>query len=207
MTTDKNPTGLALLRAPFPPDQIGRLPKRNKNGSTTFLDYVGHADLTARLLDADTEWWWEPVAYDERGLPAFDNHGGLWIRLHVCGVTRLGYGDAQGKQGPNAVKEAIGDALRNAAMRFGAALDLWAKGDRSYAEAEAEHEAALPQHVQAVLGAIGNLSDENRDALRAWYSQQEFPPVRDLAPDQAKAVLLKAEEFTGGWPATPEVPA
>jgi hypothetical protein len=27
------------------------------------------------------------------------------------------------------MKERIGDALRNAAMRFGAALDLWHKGD------------------------------------------------------------------------------
>jgi hypothetical protein len=39
----------------------------------------------------------------------------------------LGYGDAAGKKGPNAVKEAIGDAIRNAAMRRGVALDLWAK--------------------------------------------------------------------------------
>jgi hypothetical protein len=35
------------------------------------------------------------------------------------------------------VKEAIGDALRNAAMRFGAALDLWAKSDLR--EAQTEH--------------------------------------------------------------------
>jgi hypothetical protein len=93
------------------------------------LDYVGHAALTDRLLEVDPAWQWEPVAYDEGGLPRFDREGGLWIRLTVCGVTRLGYGDAQGKTGPNAVKEAIGDGLRNSAMRFGAALDLWHKGD------------------------------------------------------------------------------
>ena len=98
------------------------------------LDYVGHAALTARLLDADPEWDWEPVAFGEDGLPVFDRNGGLWIRLTVGGVTRLGYGDAQGKTGPNAIKEAIGDALRNAGMRFGAALDLWHKGDLSDAE-------------------------------------------------------------------------
>ena len=33
------------------------------------------------------------------------------------------------KSGGDAIKEVIGDALRNAAMRFGAALDLWHKGD------------------------------------------------------------------------------
>ena len=58
-----------------------------------------------------------------------DEFGGLWIRLTVCGVTRLGYGDAGGRKGPNAIKESIGDAIRNAGMRFGLALDLWCKGD------------------------------------------------------------------------------
>ena len=33
------------------------------------------------------------------------------------------------KSGGDAMKEIIGDALRNAAMRFGAALDLWHKGE------------------------------------------------------------------------------
>src|SRR6185312_4603857 len=58
-----------------------------------------------------------------------DRNGGLWIKLTVCGVTRYGYGSADGKSGGDAMKEMIGDALRNAAMRFGAALDLWHKGD------------------------------------------------------------------------------
>jgi hypothetical protein len=62
-------------------------------------------------------------------LPALDRNGGLWIKLTVCGVTRYGYGAADGKSGGDAMKEMIGDALRNAAMRFGAALDLWHKGD------------------------------------------------------------------------------
>ena len=55
--------------------------------------------------------------------------GAMWIKLTVCGVTRLGYGDAGDKSGPNAIRKMIGDALRNAAMRFGATLELWHKGD------------------------------------------------------------------------------
>ena len=93
------------------------------------LAYVGHAALTDRLLDTDPAWTWEPLGVDDRGLPAIDECGGLWINLTVCGVTRLGYGDAGSKKGGDAMKERIGDALRNAAMRFGAALDLWHKGD------------------------------------------------------------------------------
>lgn len=146
------PTGLDLLRQPFAPNHIGKLPKptpaQTKAVKEDFrkgvrcqecgqwhhpeaihLDYVGHAALTDRLLDCDPNWNWEPQARDEYGAPKLDQNGGLWINLTVCGVTRPGYGDAQGKSGGNAVKEAIGDALRNAAMRFGAALDLWHKGE------------------------------------------------------------------------------
>lgn len=125
MSLDKDQlAALAKLREPFPPEQIGKLPKGG-----TMLDYVGHAALTARFLDVDPGWSWEPVGHDPQGLPAFDANGGLWIKLTVAGMTRYGYGDAGGKNGPNAVKEAIGDALRNAGMRFGCALDLWSKED------------------------------------------------------------------------------
>lgn len=148
---DEKLSGLALLRAPFEAGDINKLPKPYKADSpkgnckecggyhgvpAVHLDYVGHAALTKRLLDVDPEWSWEPLGVGQDGLPAFDQNGGLWIRLTICGVTRLGYGDAQGKKGGNAVKEAIGDALRNAGMRFGAALDLWHKGD--FADAQVE---------------------------------------------------------------------
>jgi hypothetical protein len=89
------------------------------------LDYVGHAEVTDRLISVDPNWTWEPLAFDADGLPKLDPDGGLWIRLAVAGKSMLGYGDAGLKQGPDAMKERIGDAIRNAAMRFGVALDLW----------------------------------------------------------------------------------
>lgn len=159
--------GLKLLREPFSENQINQLPKPYKSDSAkgkcnvcgglhglpaAHLDYVGHAALTARLLDADPEWSWEPMAVDQNGMPVLDANGGLWIKLTVCGVTRPGYGDAQGKKGGNAVKEAIGDALRNAGMRFGAALDLWHKGDL-YEVAEARGEAEPAPVVDAAREA------------------------------------------------------
>ena len=135
---------LQMLRAPFLPNQISKLPKPKSKDApkghcdvcggwhglpAVHLDYVGHAALTDRLLDVDPGWTWEPLSIDATGLPVLDGYGGMWIRLTICGVTRLGYGDAGDKTGGNAIKEVIGDALRNAAMRFGAALDLWHKGD------------------------------------------------------------------------------
>lgn len=140
--TDK--TGLTKLRDPFKPEEIGQLPKPYSKDSpkgncavcggyhglpAAHLDFVGHAAVTGRLLNVDPEWTWEPMAVGPDGAPVLDRNGGLWIRLTVCGVTRPGYGDAGGKQGGNAIKEAIGDAIRNAGMRFGIALDLWHKGD------------------------------------------------------------------------------
>ncbi len=140
--------GLQRLRAPM--EHIEKLPKPQWKGAwdgeragrcnecngyhvlsnAIHLDYCGHAVVTDRLLDVDPFWDWGPLAYTPDGLPRFDGFGGLWIKLTVLGVTRLGYGDATGKaSGTTAVKEIIGDAIRNAAMRFGVALDLWAKID------------------------------------------------------------------------------
>jgi hypothetical protein len=126
---------LALLREPFPANQISKLPKGN-----VMLDYVGHAAATHRLLDADPHWNWEPLAMTPDGMPARDAEGGMWIKLTVCGVTRLGYGSAPNKKGGDAIKELIGDAIRNAAMRFGLALDLWHKGDLHAAATAADDE-------------------------------------------------------------------
>ena len=118
--TDKQP--FLRLREPFPKAKIQQI----KQGPLT-LDYVGHADITERLLEVDPGWTWEPVAFGPDGLPAFDNDGGLWIRLTVLGGTRNGYGEPRGRNTYDARKGAIGNALRNAAMRFGVALQLWQK--------------------------------------------------------------------------------
>ena len=110
------------LRAPFSKEQIQKLPTGGLQ-----LDYVSHAWVTDRLLQVDPMWTWKPLAFTESGLPAFDANGGLWIELTICGVTRYGYGEPQGRDKFDMTKGAIGNAIRNAAMRFGVALDLWAK--------------------------------------------------------------------------------
>lgn len=155
-----------LIR-PFPQEQIGLLPrvtcgdcsdkrKRCENKSHVkqrcpecnafvsskhiHIDYVGHANVTKRLLEVDPLWAWEPFALDENGLPLVDtddfgNPVGLWIRLTVCGHTRPGYGSVPSNQ-HDAIKVLIGDALRNAAQRFGVAIDQWVTGERAAPEVE-----------------------------------------------------------------------
>ena len=190
--------GLRKLREPFEAGQINKLPKPYKRDSqkgkcnecggyhglpAVHLDYVGHAALTDRLLQVDPEWSWEPLAVGPDGLPQFDRTGGLWIRLTILGVTRLGYGDADGKSGGNAVKEAIGDALRNAGMRFGAALDLWHKGDLAAAQVEQSPEPAGPPPIDeaAVAAAKTALSGAGTlDALQsAWNAAGVSGATRD----------------------------
>jgi hypothetical protein len=200
-------TGLALLREPFPSNQISKLPKPTKKQTeevkadyrkgircticgtwhhpdVVHLDYVGHAALTDRLLNTDPNWTWEPMALGQDGYPVIDRDGGMWIKLTVCGVTRLGYGDAQGKTGGDAMKERIGDALRNAAMRFGAALDLWHKGDL-HAHDHDEQEAVPPPCQEPAKPATkpatkpkAGLSDEELDA--ACMAIQDCPDLDTL---------------------------
>ena len=215
---------VVTMRTPFPAHQISKLPKETKaqiderkadrskmvfncpicgghhHKNAVHLDYVGHAALTDRLLDVDVAWNWEPVAFNSDGLPAFDRQGGLWIRLTVNDVTRLGYGCADGKSGGDAIKEIIGDALRNAAMRFGAALDLWHKGDLHLDDAEAtaggqsEERTVSPQQPitseQVVrLQSLIKATSSNTNAFCNLLGVQKLPDIAANRFDEALGLL------------------
>ncbi len=204
---------LEKMRVPFAPNQIGKLPKPYKKDSqkgtcrecggyhglpAAHLDFVGHAPLTDRLLDVDIEWTWEPLALAPNGYPLIDEYGGMWIKLTVCGVTRLGYGDAGGKTGSDAMKERIGDALRNAAMRFGAALELWHKGELHAQKEEGEPEIkTLPMlqfndYVQRIKEQI-----TKEKAKAVW--QEAVKACSEIGDKEAsnklKDVLLEHAKF------------
>lgn len=193
-------TQAAALRQEFPADQVGKLPK----GGTT-LDYVGHAAVRLRLLDVDPVWNWEPVASDDRRLPAFDLDGsgnpiGLWIRLTVCGVTRLGYGSCPGKQF-DAEKVLIGDAIRNAAMSFGVATYLWVKGHDEDPQDGPRERAPRPRPADVrvdntfnvrrdrVKDALVALPAEQRAAVLAWAKEQDLPAMNALT-EEAEATFI-----------------
>jgi hypothetical protein len=209
MTTEINP--LAKMREQFPANQISKLPKETKaqidkrkadsnfmvfnckvcgghhHKDAIHLDYVGHAALTDRMLDADIAWTWEPVAFGPDGLPALDRNGGLWIRLTVGGITRIGYGDADGKTGGNAVKEAIGDALRNAAMRFGAALDLWHKGDL-HIEEEAEDKPMIDQTQRGIITDLAKAAEVNIMTILKSYGTNN---IDALTGEQGEEIIKR----------------
>lgn len=200
--SEKTPTGLELLRVPFAARHISKLPKPYKKDSpkgkcgecggyhglpAVHLDYVGHAALTDRLLDADPHWTWAPVPDPiTLGLPT--SPGGMWITLTVCDVTRYGFGHPDGKVGGDAVKETIGDALRNAAMRFGAALDLWHKGQLH--EAETPEAPVEPDGYADWLVDFEATADTGTEALlAAWAASPE--PFRRYLPVEKRDELKK----------------
>lgn len=202
---------LALLRRPFEPHHISKLPKETgaqakqrksdqdagkwpakcdvcggfHHPKAVHLDYVGHAAATDRLLDADPRWTWEPMALTPEGLPAFDRNGGLWIKLTVDGVTRIGYGAADGKTGGDAIKEIIGDALRNAGMRFGMALDLWHKGVLHLDDADEKPAATDPKKTTGSTPpqtpTLSERADKVESALRSAKDEETLRKAYSLA--------------------------
>lgn len=215
------------MRTPFPAHQISKLPKNTIsaeeykklpkakcsicNGfhpvqSTIHLDYVGHAALTDRLLDVDPAWSWDPLATKD-GLPAFDISGGLWIKLTVGGVTRLGYGNAKGNSYADVgsrEKEVIGDALRNAAMRFGAALDLWHKGDLhledDYKPKDTPAPPPKPENFDAEIAQLRGLGSIQALSL-AWNKlDKRTQHALESVKDSCKDAIMKAEKAAAEVP-------
>ncbi len=205
-----------ILRAPFPPELVGKLPRlscsscvkspdkvcpKHKKikcsvcGSSIssehiHLDFVGHADVTNRLLLADPEWSWAPFSVDESGFPkvGMSPDGSqciLWINLTVGGVTRPGVGSVSTETG-EIVKELISDAIRNAAMRFGVALNLWSK-------AEYLEDSVIAQQVEEVISQAGMLSVFENQMTEADDSDASS----DVAVDHETGEILRSEPVAG----------
>lgn len=194
----------ADLRAPFDPKYVGKLPRA---GIT--LDYVGHGAVTDRLLQVDPLWSWEPMATDEQGLPLMerDEQGhpiSLWIRLTIKGVTRLGVGTCPGNQ-RDAEKVLIGDALRNAAMRFGVALDLWIKGQGEDDEKRTEGQQSSTKrsgprkisedNAQALVDKVEGAGVELAEVVKLGTGGRTTDP-REIRTDEIRSVKEALDNLT-----------
>jgi hypothetical protein len=196
------------LTARFPEEWIEKLPKQirkddNDKGTcvqgskysadgvfcgkyharSVHLDYVGHAGLTMRLNEAvgPENWDWTPMAFHPSGTPGIIE-GGMWIELTILGVTKKGYGDAQGKTGHNATKEIIGDALRNAALRFGVGTYLWSKSEHAsnlHVDPEETSNPQIPGDGRVEENRTARLLDEARNRIL----QAHIMLKPDLSPD------------------------
>lgn len=219
------PEDALKLRAPFERAQIGQLPKSTKKDNpkgncrdcgkyhglpAVHLDYVGHAAVTDRLLHVDPEWSWEPVAFDPSGAPLIDktsDNWSMWIRMTVCGVTRIGVGTVEGGKF-EFEKQLISDAIRNTAMRFGVALDLWSKEDLdSGPEPEPqpphrdplvegwESDATWQESVRRLTGNIKAQTPEIQEEMRK-YRDDELKVVWPPSYSEWKAMNNYLEGLT-----------
>lgn len=147
-----------------PAELIDTLPKGGVD-----LRYLSHIWVRKAFQDADPDWWWEPMGYDDRGQPVIvtDSQGqpvGLWIWLHLLGTKMPGYGSVEpGKR--DAIKELIGDALRNAGMRL-VGGSLWVKQSK---KPQKRSNAPLPS-------AIGKTPDPVDKARQAAEKAGEDAP-------------------------------
>jgi hypothetical protein len=195
---------LRALRYPFPAALVGKLPASKGRPE---LDFVGHGAVTDRLLEVDPFWTWEPFAITEEGLPRIvwldDDSGVLWIKLTVAGVTRPGVGTASGG---DVEKELIGDAIRNAAMRFGVALDLWIRGDPAETKTHAPSGSRRPKPTPApatlsdwtiaakldLLNTVNKSKELARDLWQSAATNYGYGVDDDVA-DEATAQDILAE--------------
>lgn len=149
------------------------------------------------------------MSHDSQGQPVIErdskgNPIGMWIVLSICGTKIPGYGSVEpGKR--DAIKELIGDALRNAGMRRGVAGSLWGKEKpkkrapakkQSQADREIEHlreQVDSPEEVHHEVQAgkelydrlVSEWGDELVNGALATFSVARFS---ELTPAKGKVI-------------------
>ena len=161
------------------PKIVGKLPKGGQS-----LSFVGHADITKMLIEVDSEWTWEPVAFDVNGLPAYRVENGMahmagW--LTVQGVRRLGIGSVMHNK-PDLLKELLSDFIRNSAMRFGICLSLWTK--QEWDDHSPVVATPAPKVAKAEPAGDAPLSQEQIEQFIAACEKAGFTP--EVVADNAK---------------------
>jgi len=158
----------------------------------TMLSFVGHAAVTEMLLRHDPLWSWTPYAVSPMsGEPLMDRDSngrpiGMWIKLTIFDHSRVGYGSVEvneRKQDGDLIKEIIGDGIRNAAMRFGIALNLWSKSDL-------ESAAQPPSAADLVMEQATKWTPQQRDKIK------QILKAHNIIDDNATTFTSFAEQVS-----------
>ena len=181
------------------PKIVGKLPR----GGTS-LDFVGHADVTKMLLEISTEWTWEPVAFDNDGLPAYRVENGMahmagWMTIH--GVRRLGIGSVQASK-PDLLKELVSDFIRNAAMRFGVCLALWTKQEWESDDAPAKTPTKTQVGSKAVAPKPAQAETPAEPEEDKPLSQQQVKQFVDACDKVGLDPAIVADKAKLNWEGT-----
>ena len=201
-----------------PAESVHQLPRevKSRDGGkrTIYLDYMGHAEVTLALIDADPcyQYGWST-----------DDHGNMdilksaqnyvlngWLELHgvrrpcVATVPLVKYRNAKGEPvGPSdPEKELIGDLLRNGAMRFGIATGLWSKSEKSGVSTDTTETAEAPDdEAMAVFNRIKTLSHDTREVMKEWATGRGWrwpimPPALQATPELRSEAVAWLDEHT-----------
>ncbi|MBS2531969.1 hypothetical protein KGQ20_04215 [Catenulispora sp. NF23] len=170
------------------------------------LDYVGHAGITMRLNEVLTPagWNWRPMAYTSNGTPLLSD-GGMWILLTIGTVTRIGFGDASGKtMSPSAIKEIIGDGIRNAGMRFGIATYLWSKSNAAEQlknlPTEPEEDYATSLAAASDMGELYQVASRLKRAVEAGAVSEALAALLRRAFNGRRADLDSEQQHSPSAP-------
>jgi hypothetical protein len=218
------PDAVELLRSLWaltPENLRGKLPKPYKKDAekgqckdcggyhglpAMHLDYLGHADTCRLIAEKDILWQWEPKGgWEPNGEPVFvRNNGGypiaLWIDLTICGVTRPGVGTVTtGKGDPE--KELIGDAIRNAAMRFGVGADMWSKAHHAEIAAEDGTERTYTRASAAPAGPPPPKTEGWDSAAQEAEAHKDIGNrLAQLPEDHPVRIAGRVMREKHGWP-------
>jgi hypothetical protein len=124
------PEQVRELRRPFTPQAVGfRVDQKFPSDSVRCLVYIDSRLAKERLNDVDPNW---TASYEFLGGTQSDPLGiqlftPIACNLTVCGVTRVGIGQAATKSASgNLIKSAQSDALKRACVEFGVGAYLYA---------------------------------------------------------------------------------
>lgn len=162
--------------------------------------YIEQAQVRARLDDVDPGWSWEPMALTEQGLPAVDQHGGLWIRLTVCGVTRIGYGAPDAGR-THQLNESISRAIRlTARNEFGVGAYLDGERQKNRAKSTKTNPAKPATPAPAVVDVPLPFEDETpagdpRDVQQRRDDLRKA--ILEYAQNRGKDLTWVATDFLG----------
>ena len=198
------------LREPFPKEFIEQMPKAGR-----MLDFINHAVVTDRLNQVAPDATWTVDEQWEVTKHLLDKKTGeirdvfeFWVRgtMTIGSVSRVEYGDGDDP------KDAIGNFVKRAAMRFGVGIDLWIRNEAAKLDSVPVEPAGGATTSRGKAGTDGGAATEHRpvgavppdvevDAVGAPTSAGAGGPSSPPAPDaraltsQVRTLLRLAEEL------------
>jgi hypothetical protein len=162
------------------------------------FDYISHALVTERLNRVCPGWSMEIVQTHT----STDSHGrlhceGVTVAMTINGVTRVEMGGPQRQESfMLECKNAVSDAMKRAAMRFGVALYLWdnlvdSLGDDDVHPDREPQAAPAPARATQQPQAASNGATTDRTQQRGAQEQQQYPYAKVFQPAETTTTVIR----------------